>query len=263
MKPQEDFSAYFLLQIIQQGGFAFEYSIEWQNAIGDSPYPFTKSGSANYGVGYFQPEHCDDITTPCEYTPEPCFENLQYAYKHSKIFTNASLENFTVPKDRQGRTQCPEQFTPLRSFRWEADRVKDQKCPSQGPASDFVCPSNLDELRYQPGIDKRHRDYHWVMLSLFLFFLAVTAAYYVLMSAVNVMRRRSEQCLRVQPTWMTVVVPKIGRRPSDSDESAGLLSMKGWNYVDELSLRSDSPNGAAGTPYQSYGSGSDLSSESK
>ncbi len=33
------------------GGFAFEYSMEMENAKSESPYPFTTFGHANYGVG--------------------------------------------------------------------------------------------------------------------------------------------------------------------------------------------------------------------
>lgn len=33
------------------GGFAFEYSIEAANAAGESPFPFTKFGKQNYGIG--------------------------------------------------------------------------------------------------------------------------------------------------------------------------------------------------------------------
>lgn len=33
------------------GGFAFEYSMEMENAKSESPYPFNKFGHANYGVG--------------------------------------------------------------------------------------------------------------------------------------------------------------------------------------------------------------------
>lgn len=35
------------------GGFAFEYSIELQNAIAEVPYPFKQLGGQTYGVGEF------------------------------------------------------------------------------------------------------------------------------------------------------------------------------------------------------------------
>lgn len=51
------------------GGVAFEYSMEYINAHQDSHYPFQTFGKQNYGIGYFEPEGCDDINLACFYHP--------------------------------------------------------------------------------------------------------------------------------------------------------------------------------------------------
>jgi hypothetical protein len=40
-----------ILRDLFSGGLAFEYSTEKENAAGESPYPYTKFGKHNYGIG--------------------------------------------------------------------------------------------------------------------------------------------------------------------------------------------------------------------
>lgn len=79
------------------------------------------------------------------------------------------------------------------------------------------------------------------LLEAILFLTVVTLIYSWVMSKVASMIKNNEKYLKDEPTWMTVVVPSIGKgsESDDSDESAGLLSLKGWNYYkSELSYQS-------------------------
>ena len=191
-------------------------------------------GGANYGVGYFSPKDCDDIWIYCEYIPQPAFKNLQYAYKHAKVYTDGStLDNFTTPKDRQGRTTCPEKFKSLSSFSWTTDGVKDIKCPAKGKSSNFQCPANLNDLRIHPE-KAPMKPFTVLCIKIFLILLGLGLVFLAIMFIPVRLKRRREES-----TWMTVVVPNVNKRGEEgdsvSDESAGLLSMKGWNYFEDSS----------------------------
>jgi hypothetical protein len=67
------------------GSFAFEYPMEYENAHRASPYPSKTFGKQDYGLGYFEPEGCNDIDVPCNYQPLPSFDNLEEAYTLSGI----------------------------------------------------------------------------------------------------------------------------------------------------------------------------------
>lgn len=112
------------------GGFAFEYSIEMEMAKSASPYPFTTFGLQNYGVGYFGPENCDDVTIPCTFHPFPALNNLKHAY-HMASNSSLTIDSFVVPESRQVRNKCPEKFPPLHSFVWEADAYHHNMCPRE------------------------------------------------------------------------------------------------------------------------------------
>ncbi|CAB9528183.1 1,3-beta-glucanosyltransferase gel2 [Seminavis robusta] len=213
------------------GGFAFEYSIEMQNAIGDSPYPFAQWGAQNYGIGYLSPEDCDDVDIPCQYNPEPSFDYLQAAYRNSTVLDPTNIRNFSIPETRQSRTTCPSQFPPISSFKWRSDRVRNLKCPASGSSSSFQCPANLNDLRVHQS-DRGQSG--WVVFLESILFLTVSFVVYSwLMSFVDKMSEYQEERERDQPRWIKVVMPSVSTKDTDgdsSDESAGLLSMKGWNY---------------------------------
>ena len=156
------------LRDLFSGGFAFEYSIEKENAGGESPYPFKKAGKQNYGIGtcscvslsllcfhptnqqrrslthfppsccvlpsgYFSPENCDDIDIPCKYNPFPEFENLKYIYRNYTYTRakddNVTMDTFEIPLERRGRSKCPDGFPSIYSFEWEADKQPFGSCP--------------------------------------------------------------------------------------------------------------------------------------
>jgi hypothetical protein len=120
------------LRDVFAGSFAFEYSIEYENAHHASPFPFHKFGKQNYGVGYFRPENCDDIAVPCEYEPLPSFDSLMKAYTQSQVVDLVQcMDNYTVPRERQERSNCPPSFLSIFSFEWEADKVPTAECPRQ------------------------------------------------------------------------------------------------------------------------------------
>lgn len=243
------------------GGFAFEYSIEMQNAAFESPFPFQKLGGQNYGVGHFSPENCDDVKVPCRYNPDPAFLNLQSVYQRvanrsanrsttKSLSTTTTINNFEIPKDREGRTACPAQFAAIQSFRWTADRTRDIKCPSKGPDSSFQCPANLDDLRHAPSTSSGGPS-RWIGCLMIVVFLAIASIMFaVVMRIVAKWKQNRDIRILEEIRRITVVVSNASRGDGDSDseESAGLLSMKGWNHFQSR------------TQYQSIGS--DLSDES-
>lgn len=119
------------------GGFVFEYSIESSNAR--TPFPFKELGPQNYGVGYFSPENCDDVTIMCEFNRTPSFYNLKKAYASAKAL-HLSINTFVPDESRTGRTKCPSHFPPLTTFQWAADRQMSARCPRQSDLA-FTCPS--------------------------------------------------------------------------------------------------------------------------
>jgi hypothetical protein len=124
------------------GGFAFEYSIEYENAFSDSPFPFNKFGKQNYGIGYLDPKLCDDVNIDCSYIPLPAYYALQRAYLDSNITQTTTRIKYSVPDNRAHRSLCPQQFAPLSSFIWGTDDVENLQCPPPGPTSSFVCNSS-------------------------------------------------------------------------------------------------------------------------
>jgi len=118
------------------GGFAFEYSIESENAR--TPFPFKEFGQQNYGVGYFYPENCNDVTIMCEYNRTPSFYNLKIAFNNAKA-ENLTIDEFVPDEGRTNRTQCPPHFPPLSNFKWAVDRHRSAQCPKESDVA-FTCP---------------------------------------------------------------------------------------------------------------------------
>jgi len=118
------------LQNLFAGGFAFEYSIESDNA--HTPFPFKEFGEQNYGIGYLSPEDCDDVTIMCKYEKTPSFYNLAQAYANITADNSTTLDTFVPPKNRTKRSKCPAHFPDIHSFRWQADWEPSRRCPSIG-----------------------------------------------------------------------------------------------------------------------------------
>lgn len=52
-----------------------------------------------FGVGYFQPDDCDNVKTVCKYTPYPEYDNLKKAYTTTKNST-VTFDAFTPKRDK-------------------------------------------------------------------------------------------------------------------------------------------------------------------
>jgi 1,3-beta-glucanosyltransferase GAS5 len=107
------------------GGAVFEYSTELINSL--SPYPFVTYGEGNYGIGYFTPEDCDEITTPCVYEPFPQFTTLATKYDAVDTSDEPNLKSYN-PANLTFPT-CPSLFPPLSNFTWPSASVADLSCP--------------------------------------------------------------------------------------------------------------------------------------
>ncbi|ETK88632.1 hypothetical protein L915_07138 [Phytophthora nicotianae] len=89
------------------GGNVFEFSTEIANLVNSSAV--TKSGDAGkYGVGYFQPEDCDNDNVLCEFTPYPEYENLKKAYATTKAST---VEHDSYTPTRDTILSCPKNMS--------------------------------------------------------------------------------------------------------------------------------------------------------
>eukprot|EP00429_Kryptoperidinium_foliaceum_P025754 CAMPEP_0176148328 /NCGR_PEP_ID=MMETSP0120_2-20121206/75635_1 /TAXON_ID=160619 /ORGANISM="Kryptoperidinium foliaceum, Strain CCMP 1326" /LENGTH=78 /DNA_ID=CAMNT_0017485003 /DNA_START=36 /DNA_END=268 /DNA_ORIENTATION=- len=77
--------------------------MEAANAEAASPYPFKQFGKQAYGIGYFSPQECDDVNTPCEYNPMPSYYFLQNAFNVS-VSNVTTLDDFQVSPWREGRS---------------------------------------------------------------------------------------------------------------------------------------------------------------
>ncbi|CAB9524601.1 glucanosyltransferase GAS5 [Seminavis robusta] len=117
------------------GGFVFEYSTEKSMAQDESPYPFDTFGPDNWGVGHFEPENCDDVTTPCEYERFPEWYNL--AEKYAAVDTSDEPNKLFYEREWNDPVPptCPDEFPPLDSFAWPSELVPQlpQECPVEMP----------------------------------------------------------------------------------------------------------------------------------
>jgi hypothetical protein len=209
------------------GGFAFEYSIEYENAKDASPYPFKTFGAQNYGVGYFEPEDCDEDYIYCTYKPLPAFEHLQTAYKQNLTSSNSTNRNsFDIPESRQGRAVCPEQFKPLSYYSWKSDKIQNLACPVRDEDSKLSCPADLDELRGRYGQrSKYHHTSHFpyggsIMLAS-ISIVALGVAYCMMQQRVE-----SEMSIVRMSISRGFYTLKPDNDGDTSDESTGLLSMQ-------------------------------------
>ncbi|OQR92451.1 glycoside hydrolase [Thraustotheca clavata] len=121
------------------GGFAFEFSTENANSKADSPYPFTKYGTQNYGLGYFSPETCDGRATPCIYNRMPNYGFLATQYNAStgsQLAVSSQYTGYrTVPP------ACPTGFAAISNSTWASDSVTDMLCPDLTATT--LCPGDV------------------------------------------------------------------------------------------------------------------------
>lgn len=108
------------------GGVVFEYNTESLNSL--APYPFNEYGEGNFGLGYFEPESCDDIDTPCRFTPFSQFNVLSAKYAAVDTSTESLVSD--TPDERPFRA-CPAQFPFLGSFAWPSSSLPDRECPGK------------------------------------------------------------------------------------------------------------------------------------
>ena len=204
------------LRDLFSGGFAFEYSMEMENAKSASPYPFTTFGKQNYGVGYFSPEKCDDIHVPCHYHPLPSFYALQDAYE-TKTVDPVHIDSFQIPSHRVQRSTCPDGYPSLRDFEWKTDKVQ-LKCPfrlfHQNEPNIFTCPTKTGFTRGRVSPTR----YSLCLLCILLAIALVTS----LVALAYTWQRNKE---------MVIFVPQVlSESKSMSTESVGLLSMQNAQY---------------------------------
>ncbi|GAX10076.1 hypothetical protein FisN_2Lh345 [Fistulifera solaris] len=117
------------------GGIAFEYSIERENA---GQYPFKTFNKQGYGVGYFSPELCDDINVSCAYNPMPSYKALRNVYAESQNVTTIRREDFEIAASRSGSSQCPTRFDRIDAFVWKADQTPNLVCAIEDETSSQI-----------------------------------------------------------------------------------------------------------------------------
>lgn len=212
------------------GGFVFEYSTEMENAKSESPFPFRQFGHQNYGVGYFEPENCDGSRISCSFTRLPSFENLKRAYSNNMSVALTRWPVFQAPQSRQKSSECPQKFSTLDSFHWDADETPFLKCPDR--LKRFTCPtSNQLSKRNVKTNGTAKIDFGNLRdLILALIFAIVVA---VILTALVLIRLR-------QVKWFP-----LGLAPSQSERPEDLLSMlksddkPSYNTLDADSLEGE------------------------
>ncbi|TMW62931.1 hypothetical protein Poli38472_005549 [Pythium oligandrum] len=115
------------------GGFVFEYSTENANSKADAPYPFTKFGGQNYGLGYYSPATCDHDTVKCVYKTMPNYGFLQTQYKATNYDDEPLMSSFVADANKKDFPSCPSGFATLKSITWPADSTASLSCPTIVP----------------------------------------------------------------------------------------------------------------------------------
>ncbi|DBA01552.1 TPA: hypothetical protein N0F65_011523 [Lagenidium giganteum] len=85
------------------GGCVFEFSTEIANLKESKTLTKTKD-AGKFGVGYFQPDACDNNVTTCEFKPYPEFDNLKKAYLNTKK-SNLTFAKYTPTRNQT--LSCP------------------------------------------------------------------------------------------------------------------------------------------------------------
>ncbi|EEY62228.1 glycoside hydrolase, putative [Phytophthora infestans T30-4] len=89
------------------GGNVFEFSTEIVNLV-DSSAVIKAGDAGKYGVGYFQPDNCDNEKVLCEFTPYPEYENLKEAFTTTKA-SAVEHDSYTPPRD--AILSCPKNMS--------------------------------------------------------------------------------------------------------------------------------------------------------
>eukprot|EP00934_Nitzschia_sp_Nitz4_P007761 Nitzschia sp. Nitz4//scaffold349_size16934//11381//13073//NITZ4_008849-RA/size16934-snap-gene-0.4-mRNA-1//-1//CDS//3329548710//7751//frame0 len=196
------------------GGFAFEYSMEYANAANESPYPFTKFGKQDYGIGFFSPEECDDVDVNCKYHALPSFNALQQAYSDDAMTINGTtMDDFIV--DREGRSKCPEGFPTLASIEWKADNFAFGKCPAAKASKDFTC-----KAINAGSIISKERSNHSFKGTIMMGLLVGIC---IMLSVRTYLRHMGKREISYQD------LQDVLSADSASDDSTGLVSLKGFH----------------------------------
>ncbi|KAG7387810.1 hypothetical protein PHYBOEH_008124 [Phytophthora boehmeriae] len=85
------------------GGNVFEFSTEIANLEGEKALT-KKADKGKFGVGYFQPDDCDNENTTCEFTGYPEYDNLKEAYTTTE---NSTVEIDSFTPTRTAALKCP------------------------------------------------------------------------------------------------------------------------------------------------------------
>ncbi|CAI5718601.1 unnamed protein product [Hyaloperonospora brassicae] len=85
------------------GGNVFEFTTEAANLL-DREALIKTADAGKYGVGYFQPDDCDNNKTLCVFTPYPEYEYLKEAYTTTK---SSALVHDSFTPTRDAILSCP------------------------------------------------------------------------------------------------------------------------------------------------------------
>ncbi|KAG7384110.1 hypothetical protein PHYPSEUDO_002965 [Phytophthora pseudosyringae] len=89
------------------GGNVFEFSTEVANLL-DSAALTKTADAGKYGVGYFQPDNCDNDKIECVFTPYPEYDNLKKAFTTT---TAPTLERDSYSPARDTILSCPKNMS--------------------------------------------------------------------------------------------------------------------------------------------------------
>ncbi|KAJ8577868.1 hypothetical protein ON010_g1338 [Phytophthora cinnamomi] len=67
-----------------------------------------KADAGKYGIGYFQPDDCDNNKTECVFTPYPEYDNLKKAYTTT---TTSTVEHDSYSPERDAILSCPKNMS--------------------------------------------------------------------------------------------------------------------------------------------------------
>jgi hypothetical protein len=102
-------------------------------------------------VGYFRPEDCDDMTTPCEYVRFPQFDTLAERYAAVDTSDEANLVFYERMWDDPAAPSCPSEFPELNSWEWPSDSMELLECPLEVPVYCLGIPAECNSVTVAPA----------------------------------------------------------------------------------------------------------------